>query len=123
MQTKKHRPGDGLHYVSEQFVVFPDGSFQEGGTSEPCILRNVAVLLESHHLPDLHLLWNSCYPDDPMCPADVADLITLAAPFTHPFQPERAADITGAIADLEAIGCSALANLILRLLPDAPEYA
>ena len=111
-----HVAGDGLHLVNDHWVIHEDGTFQDGDTSEPCILANAQLLCEAFGLPALHILWTQCYPDDPMDQNDLACIITSARPFMIPADPRTPDDQLSILADLRSIGCIDLAERMGGLL-------
>ncbi len=107
-----HVAGDGLHLVNDHWVIREDGSFQDGDTSEPCIIANAQRLCETFGLPPLHELWSECYPDDPMDQNDLACIVSSARPFMVLADPTIPDDQLSILADLRSIGCMDLAERI-----------
>lgn len=115
----KHSVGDGLHYITDNFRTFSDGSFQLGDTSEPCVLFALEVLLWRHNLPYLlQELWSEVYPNDFMALEDAAYILGPAVLFTESFDPHSPENIRDVLSDLAAIGCPELANRVKQLLEE-----
>ncbi len=112
----KHRVGDGLHYITDNFQVFPDNSFQLGDSSEICILYALHLLCARNNVGRLHDLWNAAYPDDPMLEADLADIVWVGIQYTERFNPTSPDDISLVIEDVHSLGLDALADHAAKLL-------
>ena len=114
----KHKVGDGLHYVNNNFKVFADGTYVYGTTSEGGILLHTSNLCSVFSLPRLDILWAEVYPHEPM---DIDDLSTRIANcidrtvLCDPRIPDNRADI---IMDLKALGRPELAERIKCLLEE-----
>lgn len=113
----KHKVGDGLHYITDNFKTFPDGNFQLGDTSEGCILFNLEVILSNNGIPyTVNDLWNQVYPDDFMAEEDIAYIVGTAVEFAEAFDPTSPDNIADALRDVEAMGCPELADIAGKML-------
>jgi hypothetical protein len=117
----KHQIGDGLHYITNNFRVFPDGSFQLGDTSENCILTNLHIILFRHdyRLPDV---WNQVYPEDPLTDRDMAYIGFSSVTESIPFDATSLDNISLVIEDVRAICCDKLADHVTELLREKGLY-
>ena len=113
-----HHVGDGLHYVTDNFHTFPDGSFQLGDTSENCILYSLHVMCFRNGLPRLVDLWNQVYRSDFMAHEDLGHIIYTAMQVCEKFDPTAPDNITAILDDVRAMGCPELADLVTRLLKE-----
>jgi hypothetical protein len=113
-----HRVGDGLHYITDNFKTFPDGSFQLGDTSENCVLYNLHLALFRHGLDRLNILWNQVYPDDTMSFEDLAYIIGSAIHFTEAYSPESPENLRDMLNDIRSIDCGKLADLVENKLKE-----
>lgn len=114
----KHTPGDGLHYVTNNFRVFPDGSFQYGDTSENCIITMADAVISKHRLGVFVDLWNSIYFTDPISHSDMSYIMASAIPYIdmQKFISLAPDDIEAVLDDLRCIHLDALADRIKELL-------
>jgi hypothetical protein len=113
----KHKVGDGLHYITDNFKTFPDGTFQLGDTSEGCILFNLEVILSNNGIPyAVNDLWNQVYPDDFMAEEDIAYIVGTAVGLAEAFDPTSPDNIADALRDVEAMGCPELADIAAKML-------
>jgi hypothetical protein len=114
----KHQIGDGLHYIDNR-IIWRDGSeVKPGSTSECCILKSVYIISARHRVGRLAEMWNAVYADDPLSREDLTNIIAIGVYFTEPFIPVALENILDASADLRAIKCDALADLLEeRVLP------
>jgi len=119
MQTEtisfcKHMAGQGLHFINDNSVSFPDDSFQFGDTSDPYVLTNLGIILDFYQLPPLWEVWGSVYPDDPLDQDDAVFLISQSLPFMERCDPSL--DVVPVLTDLIAIGQEKLAAFTSYLL-------
>ncbi len=111
-----HKVGDGRHLINDNIQFFGNGGWQEGDSSDICIIYNAQRLCSTYKLPDIWELWTLSYPQDPMDGDDAACILSEAAPYTAPCDftiPDNRAD---ALKDLRSMGCDTLAALILQRL-------
>ena len=87
MTIQRYKAGTGLHYINDNFLVFHDGTYQFGDTSDTCILTNASLVLSYYGLPQLWNVWNSVYPDDPVDQEDTDFFIEQSLPFMEKCDP------------------------------------
>lgn len=117
LYVHKHSPGDGVHYITENFRVFPNGNFQLGDSSEGCILLSTHLVLTNNGVTQSIVdIWNMVYPDDPMSDADFTQIVYCALDFTEKFNPKDPVNIGLVLNDLKSMGCFDLASHVEALL-------
>lgn len=106
-----HMPGDGVHYINNNARSFPDGSTQEGDTSDLCILLNLELIL-AHNGSDMSVpdLWNGVYPEDFMSEQDFGFILSVSIDGCGDFDPTAPDNITAVLDDLVSMGCPELAE-------------
>jgi hypothetical protein len=107
-----HKPGDGLHYITDNFRILENGDVSYGETSEGCCILNAHVLCSVFELPPFWELWNKIYPKDPMSMDDAATIIDGALKFTELCEPQIPDNTTAVLEDLESVGYPEFAEAI-----------
>jgi hypothetical protein len=114
-----HWVGDGLHYITNQALLFADGHVQLGDTSEGCILFNLEITLATNHIPfTVRDLWNVVYPQDPITQKEMNYIFGTSVHYAEDFDPTNFDNLSLALEDLRAIRCDELAREVERLLEE-----
>lgn len=114
-----HWVGDGLHYITDQSLLFSDGRVQLGDTSEGCILFNLEIALATNRIPfTVKDLWNIVYPQDPLTHRDMNYIFGASVNYAEDFDPSNFDNLSLVLEDLRAIRCDELAREVERLLEE-----
>lgn len=114
---QKHTAGSGLHYVNDNMQFYENGSYQEGDTSDGCILVHLNTIAFATGLPTVYEMWSAAYPDDPMSFDDFVWIIQNSLPYTEKM-PVTIENIWLVLDDLKVVGMERLSRLVKHLLCD-----